>query len=216
MCKAGSASLIRNAVYWKILYLSLLFHLLISISALPTNTFKGVVVVFKPIMLLWLVIMRLQGLIPVIVSLRSSESERRWCGFTPRGGKHGRGHKPLTDGRSRLSPTPPSNQRPRRPMRLALSPPIKAKQPIAANQGRTLQLLLWIQRGTTERSRRKKGKVIQERKKLMVVVHARRGGGLYFSIDQIVEDLRPQSAPDAPTDQLLWDGLSAFGTGSWI
>lgn len=50
----------------------------------------------------------------------------------------------------------------------------------------------------------------------MVVVHARRGGGLYFSIEQIVEDLRPQSAPDAPTDQLLWDGLSAFGTGSWI
>lgn len=45
--------------------------------------------------------MRLQGLIPVIVSLRSSESERRWCGFTPRGGKHGRGRKPLTDGRSK-------------------------------------------------------------------------------------------------------------------
>ncbi|KAL7407784.1 hypothetical protein ABVT39_013618 [Epinephelus coioides] len=56
---------------------------------------------FKPIMLLWLVIMRLQSLIPVIVSLRSSESERRWCGFTPRGGKHGRGQQPLTDSRSK-------------------------------------------------------------------------------------------------------------------
>lgn len=70
----------------------------------------------------------------------------------------------------------------------------------------------WDHRAIAE----KKGKVIQERKKLMVVVHARRGGGLYFSINQIVEDLRPQSAPDAPPDQLLWDGLSAFGTGSWI
>lgn len=55
-------------------------------------------------MLLWLVIMRLQGLIPVIVSLRSSESERRWCGFTPRGGKRGRGLQPLTDGRSKALP----------------------------------------------------------------------------------------------------------------
>lgn len=55
-------------------------------------------------MLLWLVIMRLQGLIPVIVSLRSSESERRWCGFTPRGGKRGRGLRPLTDGRSKALP----------------------------------------------------------------------------------------------------------------
>lgn len=86
------------------LYLSPLFHLLISISALPTNIFKSVVVVFEPIMLLWLVIMRLQGLIPVIVSLRSSESERRWCGFTPWGGKHGRGRKALTDGRSKALP----------------------------------------------------------------------------------------------------------------
>lgn len=115
--------------------LSLLFHPLISISALPTNTFKSVVVVFKPIMLLWLVIMRLQDLIPVIVSLRRSESERRWCGFTPRGGKGGRGHKPLTDGRARLSPTPPFNQRPRRPMRLELSPPINPNQPITEKQG---------------------------------------------------------------------------------
>lgn len=79
--------------------------------------------------------MRLQDLIPVIVSLRRSESERRWCGFTPRGGKGGRGHKPLTDGRARLSPTPPFNQRPRRPMRLELSPPINPNQPITEKQG---------------------------------------------------------------------------------
>lgn len=70
----------------------------------------------------------------------------------------------------------------------------------------------WDRRAIAE----KKGKVIQEREKLMVAVHARRGGGLYFSIDQIIEDLWPQSAPDGPTYELLWDGLSAFGTGSWI
>lgn len=70
-------------------------------SVLLTNTLNGIVMAFKPIMLLWLVIMRLQGLIPVIVSLRSSESERRWCGFTPRGGKHRRGQQPLTDSRSK-------------------------------------------------------------------------------------------------------------------
>lgn len=101
----------------------------------------------------------------------------------------------------------------RRPIRLELSPPIEANQPIAASQGRERQQLLWIQRGTTERSPRggkKKGKVIQERKKLMVVVQARRGGGLYFSIDQIVEVSWPQSAPDGPTDGLLWDGLSIW------
>lgn len=48
----------------------------------------------------------------------------------------------------------------------------------------------------------------------MVVVHARRGGGLDFAIDQTVEVSWPQSAPDGPTEELLWDGLSAFG--SWI
>lgn len=47
-----------------------------------------------------------------------------------------------------------------------------------------------------------------------MVVHARRGGGLDFAIDQIVEVSWPQSAPDGPTEELLWDGLSAFG--SWI
>lgn len=48
----------------------------------------------------------------------------------------------------------------------------------------------------------------------MVVVHARRGGGPDFAIDQIAEVSWPQSAPDGPTEELLWDGLSAFG--SWI
>lgn len=41
--------------------------------------------------------------------------------------------------------------------------------------------------GTIAERGEKKGKVIQERKKLMVVVHARRGGGLGFAIDQMIE-----------------------------
>lgn len=75
-------------------------HLNLDFSLAKENFHDEIVAAFKPIMLLWLVIMRLQSLISVIVSLRSSESERRRCGFTPRGGKHGRGQRPLSDGRS--------------------------------------------------------------------------------------------------------------------
>lgn len=91
-----------------------------------------------------------------------------------------------------------SSENQRRPMRLRLDPPINSQQPIRVRGGRTLESLLCIQRGTTERSPRKKGKVTQERKKLMVVVTytVERRGGLYFAINRIVEILWPQTAPD--------------------
>ncbi|KAK2914747.1 hypothetical protein Q8A73_005341 [Channa argus] len=80
----------------------------------------------------------------VIVSLRSSESERRWCGFTPRGGKHRWSQQPLSDGRSKAlqlrgSPTPANHDE-----AWEATPPLES--------------LLCIQRGTVERALRKKKK----------------------------------------------------------
>lgn len=63
-------------------------------------------------------------------------------------------------------------------------------------------------------SQGKKGKVTQERKKLMVVLHVRKEGALYIAINRIVEILWPQTAPDKLSAEFFWIGLCVFQ--SWI
>ena len=146
--------------------------------------------------------MRLQRLIWVTVSLRSSESEgggRRGgggCGFTPRGGKRGRGHKPLSDRRSKGSPTPRGADGPPRPMGAELDPPVKPHRPIAASRGEgSLGSLLCIQRGTPEdragerKSNRRQGETHGGGART-------EGGGLGSTVNRIFGIWRPHIAPD--------------------
>lgn len=66
---------------------------------------------------------------------------------------------PLTDSRSQVLRNSGNAER---PIALGLSPPIQSEQANNGSEGRALGSLLWIQRGTAERSRRqggKKGKV---------------------------------------------------------
>lgn len=156
--------------------------------------------------------MRLQRLILVIVSLRSSESERRWCGFTPRGGKHGRGQWPLTDSRFQGGEQSTTNQRCHWP---AHHIHINQLEPA---RGGTWMLCCASNVGL--RSDRPRwgggwGKVTQERRNSWCCwcTDGRRGE-LYFAINRIVENLWPQTAPDQLSVESFWSGLWAFQ--SWI
>lgn len=148
--------------------------------------------------------MRLQSLISVIVSLRSSESEWRWCGFTPRGGKQRRSQKPLSDSRSKAlelrgAPTLRSDQ-----WASGSSRPSNRNSQSRRGRGGPWSRCCASNVGLRSDRLGKKGKVTQERKKLMVVVHDRRGGGLYFTINRIAEILWPQTAPDKLLVDFFW------------
>lgn len=101
---------------------------------------------------------------------------------------------------------------------LSLTRPSHPYQPIRASEGRDMDALLCIQRGTTERSTEVGGgwgKVTQERRNSWCCwcTDGRRGE-LYFAINRIVENLWPQTAPDQLSVESFWSGLWAFQ--SWI
>lgn len=126
---------------------------------------EGIIRAFIPIILLRLVIMRLQSLIWVVVSLRSSESEEV-VRFHTLGWETWAG--PVTAEWQRLkgSLSPRRGENQTRPIRWGYNPAVKSYWPIRANYGRSLKLLLCFQRGTAEQSlTKKKGKVTRGKEK---------------------------------------------------
>lgn len=145
---------------------------------------------------------------------------RRWCGFTPWGGKRGRGLWPAEWHPLQGPLSPRLGESQTRPIRWGHKPDVKFYWPIGADCRRSVKLLLCFQRGgtaeqsVTQREREKKGKVTRERRTPGGKTWSEKEGGFCFAINRMVESLKPQTAPDELLFACLRMGTSScFGVG---